>query len=609
MRGESYITADDSRSKQAAADLSGKGSDIPGTKVFRRFLSYYRPHWFLLVADLFCALIQAGIDLSFPQILNQVIRAFSEGNGAIIMDNLWLIAVGMIVLYLIGAGCRYFVSSWGHIMGVRMESDMRRDLFEQYQRLSFDYYDRNKTADMMSRVTNDLFDISEFAHHGPETFIIAGLEVIGSFVLLAFVCWQLTLVMFAVTVALTIYAIFRNLRFRRVFHEQRVRISAVNSRLQDSLGGMKVVRSFGNERYERGRFQESNEEFLDAKKESYFNMGEFNGLINLFTGLLYVTLIVGGGIFVTNGWMPATDLVMYALYIGIFMSPLSQLINFTETFQRGYAGFKRFCEILDEVPSVQNKKGALPLDMRQGEVCYHDVDFSYRPGVEVLQHLDLKIEPGKTVALVGPSGGGKTTVCSLLPRFYDVCGGSITIDGQDIRDVTLESLRAAIGIVQQDVYLFDATIRQNIAYGRLDASDEEVLEAGRRAGVDDFALELEDGYDTLVGERGTRLSGGQKQRISIARMFLKDPAIIVLDEATSALDNESERYIQTSLEELSRGKTSLVIAHRLSTIRNADEIVVIRDGRVEERGTHKDLLAHGGTYAYYYQMQFEGSEE
>ncbi len=588
------------------AEAAGGGPSF--WAVLRRFLSYYKPHRVLFWADMACALVLACIDLSFPQILNKIIRAFSSGAGDVVMAHMHLIAAGMVCMYLISAGCKYFISGWGHIMGARMEADMRRDLFDQYQRLSFDYYDRNKTGDMMSRVTNDLFDISELAHHGPENFIIAGLEIIGSFVLLAFVCWQLTLVMLAVTVALAIYAMRKNLRMRSVFHAQRVRIAGVNTRLQDALGGVKVVRSFTNELYEQGRFGVSNREFLEAKSASYYNMGQFSGLINLFTGALYVTLVVGGGLFVTRGWMPATDLVMYALYIGIFMSPLSQLINFTENLQRGYAGFKRFCEILDEVPSVRDCPGARHLDVREGAVEYCGVSFEYREGRPVLQGLDLKIEPGKTVALVGPSGGGKTTVCSLLPRFYDVSEGTISIDGQNIRSVTVESLRRAIGIVQQDVYLFDGSIRENIAYGRLGASDSEIEEAACRAGVDEFALELPEGYDTLVGERGTRLSGGQKQRISIARMFLKDPAIIVLDEATSALDNESERAIQASLEELARGKTALVIAHRLSTIRNADEIIVIRDGRVEERGTHEQLLERGGTYANYYHMQFARDE-
>ena len=573
---------------------------------FKRFLGYYRPHALLLVADLLCALLMAGIELSFPQILNTIISLFRNGEGQLVIDNLALIGAGLVLLYLVSAGCKYFINGWGHIMGARMEADMRQQLFEKYQQLGFDYYDRHKTGDMMSRVTNDLFDISEFAHHGPETFIIAGLEVAGAFILLSFTCWQLSLIMFAVTLLLAAYALWKNVRIKGVFRAQRTRISGVNTRLQDSLGGARVVTSFSNEEHEVGRFKVSNQEFLDAKNRSYINMGQYGGVINLFTGVLYTCLIVVGGLFVSHGLIDAQVLVMYALYIGIFMNPLTQLINFTENFQRGYSGFARFCEVIDEEPSVSDRPGALPLEQVRGHVEFCDVGFAYGPELpEVLHSLSLDIQPGKTVALVGPSGGGKTTVCSLLPRFYDVTSGSIRVDGRDVRDYTLESLRGAIGVVQQDVYLFDGSIRDNIAYGKLGASEAEIEEAARRAGVDEFALQLEDGYDTLVGERGTRLSGGQKQRISIARMFLKNPAILVLDEATSALDNESEAYIQASLEELSRGKTCLVIAHRLSTIRNADEIVVIRDGRVEQRGTHSELLAAGGTYAEYYEMQFQ----
>ena len=572
----------------------------------KRFLSYYKPHMFLFVADLVCALLLAGVDLGFPQILNRIILMFRGGEGDVVIANLGWIGSGLAVMYVLSAGCKYFINGWGHIMGSRMEADMREELFRKYQDLGLDYYDRNKTGDMMSRVTNDLFDISEFAHHGPETFIIAGLEVIGAFVLLAFTCWQLSLIMFVITLVLAAYALWKNVRIKGVYKAQRTRISAVNTRLQDSLGGAKVVKSFANEGHEIDRFQVSNGEFLKAKNLSYLNMGQYGGVINLFTGVLYTSLIVIGGLFVGNGVIDAQVLVMYALYIGIFMNPLTQLINFTESFQRGYSGFVRFCEILDEEPSVQDKPGAIELGKVQGHVEFKGVGFAYGADMpQVLHDLDLDIQPGKTVALVGPSGGGKTTVCSLLPRFYDVTQGSICVDGRDVREYTLASLRRAIGVVQQDVYLFDGTIRENIAYGMLSASDEQIEAAAMRAGVDEFALQLPQGYDTLVGERGARLSGGQKQRISIARMFLKDPAIVVLDEATSALDNESEAYIQRSLEELSVGKTCLVIAHRLSTIRNADEIVVIRRGQVEERGTHAQLLEHGGTYAHYYNMQFE----
>ena len=589
--------------------------------VARAFVSYYRPYRALLVFDLVCASVLAVVDLAFPQILNFFTKEFFLEPPEVIVASLGLVAALLALMYAIRTACQYFITSWGHIMGARMEADMRKDLFEQYQRLSFSYYDRNNTGTMMSKLVTDLFDISELAHHGPENLFICILKIAGSFALLFFVNVPLTLVMLAATVLMAAYAFWRNYRKRAIFTENRRKMADINARLQDSLGGIRVVKSFGNERIEIDKFDESNHRFVDTKELSYRFMGSFHAVNSLFIGVLYTVTIVGGGYFVATGGLAVTDLAIYALYIGIFISPIEQLINFVETFQKGYAGFRRFMEVLAVRPDIADAPNAVDFNAAErarcggpdghvaGEVRYRDVHFSYDGQHEVLRGLDLSIPAGTTVALVGPSGGGKTTTCSLLPRFYDPASGSVEIDNIDIRTVTVESLRDAIGIVQQDVYLFGGTIRDNIAYGRPDATQAEIVEAARRANIDEFVRGLPDGYDTYVGERGARLSGGQKQRIAIARVFLKDPRILILDEATSALDNESERAIQKSLEELSAGRTTLVIAHRLSTIRNADLIAVVEDGRVAERGTHEQLLALGGTYAHYYEMQFGPADE
>ena len=495
---------------------------------------------------------------------------------------------------------------------------MRMDLFKQYQRLSFSYYDRNNTGEMMSKLVTDLFDISELAHHGPENLFICILKIVGSFALLFLINVPLTAIMLVATLLLAAYSFWRNYQKRVIFTENRKKMADINARLQDSLGGIRVVKSFGNEPVEIKKFDRTNARFVATKESSYRFMGSFHAVNSLFIGVLYTVTIVGGGYFVATGGLAVSDLAIYALYIGIFISPIEQLINFVETFQKGYAGFRRFMEVLAVRPDIADAPNAVDLNAAErarcggpdghvaGEVRYRDVHFSYDGVHEVLRGLDLAIPAGATVALVGPSGGGKTTTCSLLPRFYDPERGSVDID---IRAVTVESLRDAIGIVQQDVYLFGGTIRDNIAYGRPDATTAEIVEAAKRANIDAFVRGLSDGYDTYVGERGARLSGGQKQRIAIARVFLKDPRILILDEATSALDNESERAIQKSLEELSAGRTTLVIAHRLSTIRGADLIAVVEDGRVAERGTHEQLLALGGTYAHYYEMQFGPVEQ
>ena len=583
--------------------------------MLKRFLSYYKPQMGLFVADTICALVLAAIDLAFPIILRNLTGGlFTQGQAAI-MRALGMIAVGLVLMYAIRCACRYFVSYWGHVMGARMESKMREDLFDQYERFSFAYFDRNSSGDMMSRVVNDLFDICEAAHHVPEWIIICGIEIVGSFVILFTIAPVLALAMAVVTAAFAVIMFWQNMRMREVFSDNRKKISGINAQLQDSLAGMRVVKSFANEETERSKFRASNNRYLSSKENMYHAMGVYTATYGLLSGVLYVIVVLLGGWLVAQGELQAVDMATFALYISLFCTPLETLVNSAEMYQKAIAGFKRMDEVLSTAPDIQDKQGAADLQVTAGAVEYRDVCFSYddveldasgaaRP---VIDHMDLSIKPGQTIALVGPSGGGKSTTCSLLPRFYDVAAGSISIDGQDVRDVTQQSLRRAIGLVQQDVYLFDGTIGENIAYGKPGATAEEIAEAARRANIDTFIESLPQGYDTVVGERGSRLSGGQKQRVAIARVFLKNPKILILDEATSALDNESEEAVQESLERLARGRTTIIIAHRLSTIKHADEIATVEHGRVVERGTHEELLARGGTYARYYRMQFEGA--
>ena len=557
----------------------------------------------------------AAIDLAFPIILRNLTGGlFTQGQAAI-MQALGLIAVGLVLMYAIRCACRYFVSYWGHVMGARMESKMREDLFDQYERFSFAYFDRNSSGDMMSRVVNDLFDICEAAHHVPEWIIICGIEIVGSFVILFAIAPALALAMAVVTAAFAVIMFWQNMRMREVFSDNRKKISGINAQLQDSLAGMRVVKSFANEEAERFKFRASNDRYLSSKENMYHAMGVYTATYGLLSGVLYVIVVLLGGWLVAQGQLQAVDMATFALYISLFCTPLETLVNSAETYQKAIAGFKRMDEVLSTAPDIQDKPDAADLQVTAGAVEYRDVCFSYEDvelsgGEEarpVIDHMDLSIKPGQTIALVGPSGGGKSTTCSLLPRFYDVASGSISIDGQDVRDVTQQSLRRAIGLVQQDVYLFDGTIGENIAYGKPGATAEEIAAAARRANIDAFIESLPQGYDTVVGERGSRLSGGQKQRVAIARVFLKNPKILILDEATSALDNESEEAVQESLERLARGRTTIIIAHRLSTIKHADEIATVEHGRVVERGAHEQLLARGGTYARYYRMQFEGA--
>ncbi|MDR3583884.1 MAG: ABC transporter ATP-binding protein [Desulfosporosinus sp.] len=576
--------------------------------ILKQFIKYYKPHKFLFYTDMFCAVLVSIIDLAFPQILSYLSKNLFTQDKATILHALVFVGIALLAMYVIKYFCQYFIISWGHIMGARMETAMRNDLFNHYQRLSFSYYDKNNTGEMMSKLVADLFDISELAHHGPENLFISALKIIGSFLILMMINLEMTLILLLVTGIMVLFTVYKNIKMAPIFTDNRVKIAAVNSSVQDSLSGIRVVKSFANEGVESEKFSTSNHAFLLSKIDTYKTMGNFYAWNTFFEGLLYVVVIVSGGVFIAQGSLKITDLAIYVLYINIFINPIEVLINFTEQFQKGYAGFKRFMEVVDTQPDIVDKIDAKPLTDVLGEIKYNAVSFRYNDDYSVLDNVNLTIRAGKTIALVGPSGGGKTTLCSLLPRFYDVTAGSVTIDGKDIRDLTLESLRNTIGIVQQDVYLFDGSIKKNIAYGKADATDAEIIEAAQNANIHEFIMTLDEGYNTYVGERGVRLSGGQKQRLSIARVFLKNPPILILDEATSALDNESEQYIQKSLEKLSKNRTTIVIAHRLSTIKNSDEIVVVTDVGIQERGNHKQLIENNGIYAHYYNMQFEGLE-
>ena len=569
----------------------------------KKFIHYYGPYKTVFFIDLLCAAIISLVDLAYPQILRSATKTLFTQDKAIILQALPWIAIGLFMMYVIQSFCKYYVSCQGHIMGAKMERDMRQELFEHYEELSFSYYSQNNSGQMMSKLVSDLFDISEFAHHGPENLFISLVKIVGSFIFLFLINKKLALPLIVLVILMFLFSFRQNQKMQRTFMENRKKIGDVNASLQDTLSGIRVVQSFTNEEIEKEKFQKSNHAFLVSKKDNYRCMGEFMSSNLFFQGMMYLVTLVYGGYLIANNEMSAADLAMYALYIGIFISPIQILVELMEMMQKGLSGFRRFLDVMETEPEIQDAPDAVELKDVKGRVCYEDVSFHYSDDeTTVLSHVSIEIPAGKSVALVGPSGGGKTTICSLLPRFYDVTGGRVTVDGQDIRSLTLKSLRSQIGVVQQDVYLFSGSIRDNIAYGKLDATEEEIIEAAKCANIHDFIMELPDQYDTFVGERGARLSGGQKQRISIARVFLKNPPILILDEATSALDNESERWIQHSLEELSKNRTTITIAHRLSTIKNADEIIVITENGIAERGTHETLLEKNGIYAGYYNM-------
>ena len=569
----------------------------------KKFIHYYGPYKTVFFIDLFCAAIISFVDLAYPQILRTATKTlFTQDKNSILHALPW-IGIGLFLMYVIQSLCKYYVSYQGHMMGANMERDMRQQLFDHYEELSFSYYSQNNSGQMMSKLVSDLFDISEFAHHGPENLFISLIKIVGAFIFLFFINKKLALPLILLVILMFLFSFRQNRKMQKTFMENRRKIGDVNASLQDTLSGIRVVQSFTNEDVEKEKFRKSNHAFLVSKRDYYKCMGDFMSSNLFFQGMMYLVTLVYGGYLIANNGMSAADLAMYALYIGIFISPIQILVELMEMMQKGLSGFRRFLDVMETEPEIKDAPDAVELKDVKGRVCYEDVSFHYSDDeTTVLSHVSIEIPAGKSVALVGPSGGGKTTICSLLPRFYDVTGGRVTVDGQDIRSLTLKSLRSQIGVVQQDVYLFSGSIRDNIAYGKPDATEEEIIEAAKCANIHDFIMELPDQYDTFVGERGARLSGGQKQRISIARVFLKNPPILILDEATSALDNESERYIQKSLEELAKNRTTITIAHRLSTIKRSDEIIVITEDGIAERGTHETLLAKNGIYARYYNL-------
>ena len=575
---------------------------MSGLFIFQKFIQYYKPYKKVFIFDLICAAFISLVDLAYPQILRSLTKTLFLKDASTILKTLPVIGGILFICYVFQAFCKYYVSCQGHIMGAQMERDMRRKLFDHYENLSFSYYDQHNTGQMMSRLVSDLFDISEAAHHGPENLFISLVKIVGSFIFLFIIQWKLAIILLVIVLLMIFFSAKQNRRMQATFLDNRRKIGDINASLQDSLSGIRIVQSFANEDIEREKFRLGNEAFLDSKRDNYHAMGSFQSGNTFFQGMMYLVTLLAGGYFIALGQMSAADLAMYALYIGIFISPIQILVELTEMIQKGMSGFIRYQAIIDIEPEITDCVDAVDMKHPDGDICYHDVSFSYEDNEIVLNNIDFTIKSGKSVALVGPSGGGKTTICSLLSRFYDITDGSITIGGQNIKNIKLESLRNSIGIVQQDVYLFGASVKENIAYGKPDATFDEIVEAAKKANIHDFIMTLPDGYDTFVGERGTRLSGGQKQRISIARVFLKNPPILILDEATSALDNESEQHIQKSLDALSQNRTTITIAHRLSTIQNADEILVIDGQTIKERGTHEELITFGGLYAKYYYM-------
>ena len=568
----------------------------------KRMISYYKPYKAVFLKDIFFAMLSALIALTIPLVVRYVTSTviYMETDKA--WNMILLITVSMTILVLIQAYCNYYIANYGHIMGARMEYDMRRDIFAHYQKLSFSFYDNQKVGQLMSRITSDLFDITELLHHGPENIVISVIKIAGAFIILFNISGYLTLAAFILVPLMLIYAYFFNKRMKAAFRQNRIKIADINAQIEDNLSGIRVVKSFANERAEREKFKNGNDRFLEAKKNSYKYMGGYQAGLTAFTTMINVCVIVAGGICVTKNIINVTDMVTFLLYINVFTEPVKTLVDFTEQFQNGYSGFERFMEILNIEPDIKDSESAKAYDDIAGDVEFDNVCFGYNDGTDVLKNVSFKTTAGSYTALVGPSGAGKSTLCSLIPRFYDVDSGRILIDGHDIRDITLKSLRENIGVVQQDVYLFAGTIFDNIAYGRFDASYDDVIEAAKKANAHEFIMSLPDKYNTDIGQRGVKLSGGQKQRISIARVFLKNPSILIFDEATSALDNESERVVQESLEKLAENRTTFVIAHRLSTIRNAKNIMVLTEEGIAEQGSHNELIEKDGIYKKLYDI-------
>lgn len=575
-------------------------------KKTKKFLSYYRPYIGLFIADMFFSFLASLISLVYPMIVryitNDILLNYDISEAAPIIVKLLFVMLGLAVIEYIST---FFTSYQGHMMGAKIEYDMRNEIFEHYQKLSFKFYDEQKIGQLMSRITNDLFDVTELCHHGPEDIIISTIKVVGAFIILIRINLPLTLIVFAFLPVMFIFALSMRGRMQRAFRKNREKIADINARIEDNLSGIRVVKSFANEPVEMDKFREGNLQFVDSKRNSYREMGRFHSGLTLFTALINIVVIAGGGLFITYDLINVGDLLTFLLYINLLVDPVKKLINFTEQFQNGMSGFSRFYEIMEVEPDIVDRPEAVELKNVRGEIEFKNVSFKYNEEAgDVFRNINLKIEAGEYIALVGSSGVGKTTMCSLIPRFYEVSDGVITIDGIDIKDIKLKSLRKNIGIVQQDVYLFAGTVMDNIRYGKSDATDEEVIEAAKNANAHDFIMELPDGYNTYIGQRGVKLSGGQKQRLSIARVFLKNPPILIFDEATSSLDNESEKVVQESLERLAKNRTTIVIAHRLSTIKNAKRIIVLTEDGIKETGTHEDLLAMNGIYAGLYRLAY-----
>ncbi|MBQ8403555.1 MAG: ABC transporter ATP-binding protein [Clostridia bacterium] len=571
--------------------------------LLRRFLPYYKKYSWIMAADLFCAALTTVCELVLPMIVREITGAATEDIASLTLELILRCGLLYVALRIIDTAANYYMTSVGHIMGTKIENDMRRDLFAHLQKLSFSYYDNTKVGTLMSRITNDLFDVTEFAHHCPEEFFIAGIKIVCAFIILCTMNVALTLIIFSVVPVMIIVLIYFRLKMKANFADSRKQIGELNSQIEDSLLGIRVVKSFAKEDLEQKKFDKGNKEFLRLKSERYYIMGGFTSATRLFEGIMYIVVVMVGGVFLLNGGITAADYVAYLMFVSTLLTSIRRIVEFAEQFQLGMSGIERFAEIMDTEPEIRDAAGARTLENVKGAVEFRNVSFHYESEKqEVLHGLDLSVKAGESVALVGPSGGGKTTLCSLIPRFYEASAGEIRIDGTDIKGVTLASLRENIGVVAQDVYLFSGSVRENIAYGKTDATDEEIERAARLAGAHEFISALPDGYDTYVGERGVKLSGGQKQRISIARVFLKDPPILILDEATSALDNESERLVQESLEKLAKGRTTFTVAHRLTTIKNADRILVLTENGIEESGTHAELLAKGGLYSELYKL-------
>jgi len=564
----------------------------------KKLIQYYKPYLSIFLIDMVLAIISALVTLTIPLVVRYITSKVVYMEAEEALQTILVIVLLLFGLVLIQGGCNFYISNFGHVMGARIEYDMRAQIFEHYQKLSYSFYDEQKVGQLLSRITSDLFDITELLHHGPENITISFIKIVGALCILCTISPWLTLAAFVLVPVMLLFAYKLNRKMKRAFRKNREKIAEINAQIEDNLAGIRVVKSFANENIECQKFKAGNDAFLSSKKNSYHYMGLYNAGLTAFTTLINVVVIAVGGIGITKGWVTITDFVTFLLYINVFTEPVKVLIDFTEQFQNGYSGYERFLEILSVAPDIQEKEDAVELNHVKGAITFQNVSFKYADSNEfVLSNVNLDVAPGKYIALVGPSGVGKTTLCSLIPRFYEVSAGQILVDGIDIKDVTLNSLRNHIGVVQQDVYLFMGTIRENIRYGKPNATDEEIIEAAKNANAHDFIMSFEKGYDTDIGQRGVKLSGGQKQRLSIARVFLKNPPILIFDEATSALDNESEKVVQDSLERLAKNRTTFVIAHRLSTIENAQQILMLTDKGIEEAGTHNELMRLNGAYA------------